>query len=67
MLAGSIVALALGDRHSMILKQDGSVWSTAMNSRDVMIPSHNVSTHFVQTVSSSATAVDAGTSFSIVL
>ena len=66
MLTGFVVGFALGDQHSLILKQDGSVWSTALTLHS-RFPSDKVGTHFVQVSPSDATAVAAGTSFSMVL
>ena len=54
------VRLALGDRHSMILKQDGSVWSTGIHS-------DGQNEAFVKVIASGATAAAAGNYYSIVL
>ena len=62
MLTGSIT-LSLGDQHSMVLWQDGSVWSTDLKSRG-QIPSRR---HFEEVISSGATSVAAGNGFSMVL
>ena len=54
---GGVVGLAAGIFHSIVLKQDGSVWSTGASS----------DARFVEVMSSRAMAVDAGTGYSIVL
>ena len=59
--------LSLGDQHSMILKQDGSVWSTALYLHGGRFPSLGVDKHFVRVIPSDAFAMAAGTSYSIVL
>ena len=59
MLAGSI-RLALGDKHSILVKPDGSVWSTARSFS-------GVDANFIQIIPSGVTAVTAGTGFSMVL
>ena len=64
-LTGSVVAMALGDEHSLVLKQDGSVWSTAITLNN--IPYDNISNHFMKMITSGAIAVAAGNHFSIVL
>ena len=58
-MADFAVELALGD-HSMILKEDGSVWSTGATES-------GLSNHFVKMIPNGAMAVAAGTGFSIVL
>ena len=65
MLTDSI-SLALGYQHSIILKPDGSVWSTAvvLNSHG---PSSDVSKHFVRVLPKGAIAVDAGKYHNIAL
>ena len=62
--------LALGDQYSMILKQDGSVWSTAVvKSGDTSSSraSRRAGKVFVQVIPSGARAVAAGNSFSLVV
>ena len=54
------VRLALGDRHSMILKQDGSVWSTGVDA-------DGQGESFVKVISSDAVAAAAGNYYSIVV
>ena len=66
-----IVRFALGDQHSMILKQDGSVWSTSVALRGSHLPlrgsPHSFSKQFVNAIPSNAIAMAAGTAFSMVL
>ena len=50
-----IVKLASGDQHSMIFKEDGSVWSTAVNRR------------FIRVITGGVASADAGKSYNIVL
>ena len=59
MLTG-VVGLAPGTFHTILVKQDGSVWSTGVNLDD---PSES----FVQVMSSGAMAAAAGNDFSVVL
>ena len=70
MLAG-VIGFALGEYHSMILKQDGSVWSTSvtggLTSPGGVIASVGVNKHFVQVIPSGVTAAAAGTAYSMVL
>ena len=65
MFAG-LVKLSLGDQHSMILKQDGSVWSTG-----TVIGTgksfRGTTNRFAQLIPSDATAVAAGSQYSMVL
>ena len=64
------VGIAAGDIHSLILKQDGSVWSSGLNSNGQLgNPSISYSSDRYQetTISSGATALDAGLAHSIVL
>ena len=62
-MLADVVRLALGDQHSMILKQDGSVWSTPIHLRGLAYGDNR----FAQVILSGATAVAAGTGFSMVL
>ena len=48
-----VVSLALGNEHSLLLKEDGSVWSTAMSSR-------SLGSYFSRLIPSGATALAAG-------
>ena len=68
MFAG-LIKLALGYQHSMILMQDGSVWTTAATIPDADISAHGIiySKNFVRVVSSGATAVAAGNAFGMAL
>ena len=59
--------LALGDQHSVILRPDGSVWSTAITSGGLRLARDEVSKHFGQVIPSGATAADASIGFSLVL
>ena len=63
------VSLAAGDYHSMILKQDGSMWTCGLNSNGQLgINSMRfTSNSLTQAIPSGATAIAAGTSHSIVL
>ena len=58
------VRLALGEHHSMILKQDGSVWSTPVNLRGLDAP-EGVAKYFERVVESGVTDVAAGMDFCI--
>ena len=63
-----IVALALGDMHSILLKQDGSVWSSGYNTDGQLgIDSKFGSDRFVLAIPSGAKAMTAGDLHSIVL
>ena len=62
-----ILGLVLGDQHSMILRQDGSVWSTAITVHGDAIPAYGVNAAFLKVMSSGAIAAAAGIGFSIVL
>ena len=64
-LAG-LIKLSLGDRHSMILRPDGSAWSTSafLNNKG---SSRAVRKGFAQVIACGATAVAAGPDYSIVL
>ena len=64
-LAG-VIKLSLGDQHSIILGQGGRVWSTTIVLRGQALPP-GASQDFVQVMPSGATAVDAGSGFSLVL
>ena len=59
-LLEGVVGLAPGTFHTMLVKQDGSVWSTGINS-------DGQSKSFVQVITSGATAAAAGISYSMVL
>ena len=65
MLTG-VVQLAPGAFHTMLVKQDGSVWSTAITSRG-LVPSRGLKNTFVEVFPSGARTAAAGTDFSIVL
>ena len=60
-----MIGLALGDQHSMILKHDGSVWSTAPSGYSSSRRARKI--FFVRVIPSGAMAVAAGTSYSFVL
>ena len=64
MLADS-ASLALGDQHSVILKHDGSVWSTALTVGPV--PSRSEGKQFVRVIASGAIGAAAGSAFSMVV
>ena len=71
MLAG-VVGLALGDHHSVIFKQDGSVWSTVFNhherhSLNELIFAPRISKDFTSVISRGAMAVATGTEYTMVL
>ena len=61
-----VVRLALGDQHSMILKQDGSLWSTTVTLLG-RASARNLNKSFQLVVPSGATAVTAGDGFSLVV
>ena len=61
------INLILGYQHSVILRQDGSVWSTAINLHGAIIPSSTSSRYFFPVFPSGATAAAAGNAFSVVL
>ena len=62
-LAVIFAALALGDRHSMVISKDGSIWTTGIAAIGVA----RVSKHFVKVIQYGGTAAAAGNDFSIVL
>ena len=65
-----VARIAAGDLHSMIMKQDGSVWSCGLNSEGQLgIPSHLFATEILEqtTISRGAIDFDAGFVHSIVL
>ena len=62
-----IVRLDLGDHHSMILKHDGSVWSTALAFDDSLIALRGVRNCFTQSIASGVTALAAGSYHSVIL
>ena len=62
-----LVKLSLGYQHSMILKEDGSVWSTTASTPAGLAASSEIKKRFVQVISSGAIAMSAGKYFSIVL
>ena len=66
LMSAGFVAFALGGQHSMILKQDGSVWSTGISLRGSG-PSAGSSKFLVQVLPSGATAIAAGYFHSIAL
>ena len=67
-MCGDAKAVAAGDGHSMVLEQDGSVWSTGMNKRGQLGDGSNTDRHvFVQAISSYAKAVAAGAEHSLVV
>ena len=60
--------VAGGFRHSMLLKQDGSVWATGMNDEGQLGDGSTESKHkFVQVIASGATAIAAGCHHSLAL
>ena len=58
--------LILGDHHSMILRKDGSVWSTAIAFRDDASSRH-MRQRFAKVIPSSATAAAAGAGYGLAL
>ena len=62
-------AIAAGDEHSVVLKQDGSVWVTGRNNAGQLGDGQDKSyrTTFVQVIASGMQAVAAGGSHSMVL
>lgn len=67
-LSGDAVAVAAGCDHSMVLKQDGSVWATGRNDHGQLGDgTTSPKSSFVQVVSGGATAVAAGGQHSLVL
>ena len=65
MIFSGCVKFALGDQHTVILKPDGSVWSTAVGAKVGLAASGG--THFEQVIQSGAIAVAAGTGFTLVV
>ena len=64
----AFIALALGDRHSILLKQDGSVQTTGYNAFGQLGDGSKIDrSSFIQVISSGVKAVAAGTSHSMVL
>ena len=65
------VAVAAGAEHSMVLKKDGSVWVTGENQYGQLGDGYphikHLKTSFVQVISSSTTAIAAGSRHSMVL
>ena len=59
-----VVGFALGDQHSLVLKQDGSVWRAGARA---VISAHGVANRFVQVIKKSAMDVAAGFSYNMVL
>ena len=51
----------------MILRADGSVWSTPISFRGDMNPPMGIDRHFAQLIPNGATAVAAGSGYSLVL
>ena len=67
MLAG-YAALSLGDQHSVVLQDDGSVWSTAITLRGDVASLRGVTIEpFRQVIPSHASVAAAGIAFSMVL
>ena len=68
MLAG-VVDLALGNFHSILVKQDGSVWCSGLNSNGQLgiTLAITFSKRFVQVIASEALAAAAGFGHSMVL
>ena len=62
----AVVKFALGAQQSMILKQDGSVWSTAINLLNEF-PVAAICKRFAQVISTGATEVAAGTGYSMIV
>ena len=62
-----MVAFALGDQHTVIMKQDGSVWSTAITLHGGRIPSRGIVKSFIKMIPSGVMAMAAGLSFTMVL
>ena len=61
-------AVAAGDKHSMVLKQDGSVWTAGENIHGQLGDGSTIRRRiFVKVVSAGVTAVAAGDSYSMVL
>ena len=67
-LFAGVVALSLGISHSIILKQDGSVWATGFNSYGQLgDESKSDKRDFVKVVSSGANTVAAGSCHSAIM
>ena len=67
-MTGAVILLALCDQHSMVLKQDVSVWGAGFNQYGQLGDSSTVSSFkFVCTVTSGAKAVTADSDHSMVL
>ena len=70
MLFEGVISIAAGDLHSLVLKQDGSVWSCGLNVNGQLgIPSitHSTDTFEQTTVSSGAIAIAGGLVHSVAL
>ena len=61
------IRLSLGDQHSMILKQDCSLWSTDGISADKVPLDSKKSNRFVRIIRNGVKAMDVGKSYSVVL
>ena len=66
MLTG-VISLALSEEHSMILKQDGSVWSTVITLNSSHIRARAFGKTFRQIIPNGAIAVAASTGYSMAL
>ena len=67
-LSGDVRAVAVGDGHSMVLKQDGSVWTTGWNIHGQLGDGSKTDRdHFVQVILGYAKAVAAGGKHSLVV
>ena len=67
-LSGGAKGVAAGSRHTMVVKQDGSVWCTGRNIYGQLGDGSNIDRHaFVQVIPIYAKAVSAGTTHSLVL
>ena len=67
MVTGGVKAVAAGHSHSMILKQDGSVWATGSNVHGQLGDGSTTDRQSFVKVKSSVTAVAAGFGHSMVL
>jgi len=61
-----IIRLVLGNQQVMVLKQDGSAWSTAINLRGDNSPG-DLDPKFMQMIESGAADITAGTGYNMVL
>ena len=65
-MSGGEFRVSLGEQHSVILKEDGSVWSTAIKLRG-LVSANDLSTYFTRVIPEDAKAVSAGSAYTLVM